>query len=89
MNKEIKVGDEAWIDGYTSIAQNNFGKVVIEEVKDQFDKDTGEKFQVVRIDSAWFDTRDGSCYSNPSSMYYIEFMGDESSEVELDGLNEL
>lgn len=67
------IGDEVYQDGYTSIAQQNFGKVKITGVDYRFDEMTGEKFKIVQINNRdWFDTRDGGCYSNKDSMYFIE-----------------
>ena len=65
------VGDEVWIDGYTSMAQQNFGKRIITGIDYRFDETTGEKYKIIQIDNDWYDSRDGGCYSNKDSMYYI------------------
>lgn len=67
------IGDSVYQDGYTTIAQQNFGKVKITGVDYRFDEITGYRFKIIQIDSGdWFDCRDGGCYSNKESMYYIE-----------------
>ena len=70
---ELKVGDEVYMDGYTSIAQQNAGKEEIKAIDYRFDEITGEKFPIFKINNDWFDGRDGSCYSNKNLMYYIDF----------------
>lgn len=73
MNKDIKIGDTVYRDGYTSMAQNNAGEAKITDIKTKYDEDTGEQFSILQVDGGeWYDSRDGSCYSNKKSMYYIE-----------------
>jgi hypothetical protein len=70
-----KVGDVVWMDSYTSMGQSFLGgynKSIIEEVDYRFDEKTGEKFSIYKVGDEWYDGRCGSCYSNKSSMYYIE-----------------
>jgi hypothetical protein len=70
-NKDV--GDYVHVDGYTSMAQQNFRKTSIIGVDYKFDPDTGDKFKILQIDNGeWFDSRNGGCYSNENSMYYIE-----------------
>lgn len=68
---EKKVGDKVWLDGYTSLAQQNSGMEVITKVEYRFDKMIGEKFPIYFIGSGVFDGRDGGAYDNDRSMYYI------------------
>ena len=74
MKTQVKEkGDLVWIDGYTSFAQQSAqDNVEIEEVDFRFDEATGEKFPVYFVVGNWYDGRNGSCYSNKSSMYYID-----------------
>lgn len=72
--KTYEVGNSVWVDGYTSIAQQNFRKSTIQEVDNVFDSKTGEPFNIYKVDSEWYDGRDGSAYLNEQSMYYIEFI---------------
>ena len=68
-----KVGDLVWLDGYNSFAQQNSQEEFeIEAVESRFDEISGEKFPIYKVNDAWYDGRDGSCYSNKNSMYYIE-----------------
>lgn len=69
-----KVGDKVYIDGYTSMAQQNSGEDTIKKIESRFDEKTGEKFDIYKVSGEWYDSRDGSCYSNKNSMYYIEMM---------------
>ena len=66
------IGDMVYLDGYTSMAQQNSREVVITGVDYRFDTITGENFKIVQVNDGWYDTRDGSNYSNLNSMYYIE-----------------
>jgi hypothetical protein len=75
--QEIKVGDKVYVDGHTSMAQQNAHEAVVEEIKPQFNKDTGNKFFICRVGDDWYKIDDGSCYSNEKSMYYIEFTTEE------------
>ena len=70
----VKVGDKVYIDGYTSMAQQNSGEDTIKKIESRFDEITGEKFDIYKVSGDWYDSRDGSCYSNKNSMYYIEMM---------------
>lgn len=73
MNKELKVGDEVWIDGYTSFAQQNTQEEAeIEKIEYRFDEVTGERFPIYFVRDNWYDSRDGSMYKNDNGMYYIE-----------------
>lgn len=72
MRKDLKIGDSVYIDGYTSMAQNNAGISEIEDVSTRYDELTGEQFTIYKVGDSWFDGRDGSCYSNKNSMYYID-----------------
>ncbi len=68
-----EVGDKVYLDGYTSIAQQNAEIVTINKVDWKFDKNTGEKFPIYHVgDGEWYDGRDGGCYSNKKSMYYLD-----------------
>lgn len=69
-------GDTVYIDGYTSMAQQNSREAIIDDIQTRYDELTGEPFDVVLVDGDWYDARDGSCYSNKNSMYYIE-LGEE------------
>ena len=71
-NKILKVGDKVWFDGYTSMAQQNAGEEVIAEIKIKYDEDSGRPFNIYKVGNAWYDGRDGSCFSNKQSMYYID-----------------
>lgn len=69
-----KVGDKVYVDGYTSMAQQNSGEETIEKIEPRFDEITGEKYEIYKVGGAWYDSRDGYCYSNKNSMYYIEIL---------------
>ena len=78
-NKDV--GDYVHVDGYTSMAQQNFRKTLIIGVDYKFDPDTGDKFKIIQIDNGeWFDSRNGGCYSNENSMYYIEQLFSQVAE---------
>ena len=71
--KDKNIGDVVWQDGYTSMSQQNFGKVTITNIDYRFDEITGYKFKIIQINNGeWYDSRDGGGYSNKESMYYIE-----------------
>lgn len=71
--KDKNVGDTVYLDGYTSMAQQNSGKREITSVEYRYDSISGERFKIIQInDGDWYDTRDGGCYSNQNSMYYVE-----------------
>ena len=69
-----KVGDKVYIDGYTSMAQQNSGEETIKDIDIRYDEVTGEKFDIYKVGGDWYDSRDGGCYSNKNSMYYIEML---------------
>jgi hypothetical protein len=57
-NNELKKGDVVWLDGYTSMAQQNSQEEFeIEEVKYQFDEASGEKFPIYLVSENWYDGR--------------------------------
>jgi len=68
----LQAGDEVYIDGMTSMAQQSARYERIKEVRFKYDEDTGERFPIYKVGGAWYDGRDGSCNSNTDSMYYIE-----------------
>lgn len=71
--KDKNVGDTVYLDGYTSMAQQNAGERKITSVDHRYDSISGERFKIIQISNGeWFDTRDGGCYSNKNSMYYLE-----------------
>ena len=75
--KNIKsVGDEVYLDSYTSMGQSSLAQGVypntIEKVEFRYDEYTGEKFPVYLVLDAWYDGRNGNCYSNKNSIYYLE-----------------
>lgn len=73
--REKIVGDLVWMDGYTSMAQQNSQEEYpIEKIEYKFDKDTGVKFPIYFVNDMWFDGRDGGAYDNEKSMYYIELL---------------
>lgn len=69
----MRIGSKVYIDGYTSMAQQNARESKIEKIETRYDELTGEPFEVYLVDDEWYDSRDGGCYSNKNSMYYIEF----------------
>lgn len=71
-DKLLAIGDKVYIDGYTSMAQQNFSEAEIEDIDWKFDPDTGEKFPIYKVGDAWYYACDGTCYSNKESMYYID-----------------
>jgi hypothetical protein len=71
-----KVGDVVNMDSYTTIGQTALAysnETLIEKVDFRFDEKTGEKYPIYEVSGDWYDGRDGTCYSNKDSMYYIEF----------------
>ena len=60
MRKGLKIGDSVYIDGYTSMAQNNAGISETEDVSTRYDELTGEQFTIYKVGESWFDGRDGS-----------------------------
>lgn len=70
--KKHEIGDEVYLDGYTSFAQQNGGVMKIDNIDSRFDEITGEKFLIYLVGGIWYDSRDGSCYKDEKSMYYIE-----------------
>lgn len=73
MVKNIKnIGDVVYVDGYTTMAQQNAGNEEIEDVKYKFDEDSGERYPIYKVGDEWYDGRTGACHSNKNSMYYID-----------------
>jgi hypothetical protein len=70
----VKIGDKVYVDGYTSMAQQNSGEYTIEDIGIRYDEVTGEKFNIYKVSGDWYDSRDGNCWSNKNSMYYIEIL---------------
>jgi len=68
---EVNIGDKVYIDGYTSMAQQNFGVRDVIDIKYKYDEDTGERYKVIVINAGEFDSRTGESL-NKNSMYYIE-----------------
>jgi hypothetical protein len=68
-----KVGDEVWIDGYTSMAQQSApDKSVIEKIRYKYDVDTGVPYPIYLVAGHWYDSRTGGDCDNKQSMYYME-----------------
>jgi hypothetical protein len=72
-----KIGDKVYVDGYTSMAQQNSREDTIEDIGIRYDEVTGEKFDIYKVSGDWYDSRDGRCYSNKNSMYYIDVIENE------------
>ena len=68
---EVNIGDKVYIDGYTSMAQQNFGVRDVIDIKYKYDEGTGERYKVIVINAGEFDSRTGESL-NKNSMYYIE-----------------
>jgi hypothetical protein len=70
MNK--KIGDEVWIDGFTSMAQQSAQEwCKIKNIRHKFDSDTGKPYPIYLVNDNWYDSRNGQNVDNPKSMYYI------------------
>jgi len=70
---EKNIGDLVWLDGYTSMAQQNSQEEFLIENKEyRYDDVTGKKYPIYFVSGRWFDGRDGSAYNNKKCMYYIE-----------------
>ena len=73
MNSELKIGDKVYRDEYTSIAQGNAGEAEITNRRTVYDEDSGNPYILYEIEGdEWYDSRNGGCWSNKESMYYIE-----------------
>jgi len=72
MGKQLSVGDEVYMECLTSMGQSSTGTYKIEEVQQRYDEYTGEPFLIYRVIDEWYDGRNGNCYSNKKSMYYLE-----------------
>ena len=70
--EDSKVGNLVYKECYTSMGASSTGKTIVEEIDNKWDVNTGEKFVILKVDDEWYDTRNGSCFSNPNSMFYIE-----------------
>ena len=67
-----KVGDTVYVDGYTSMAQQNSGREVIDKITTKYDEETGEPYDVIWINkNHQFDSRSGIAIT-PPTMYYID-----------------
>lgn len=72
---DLEVGDLVWLDGYTSMSQSNSQeKCEIKEIEYRYDELTGLKYTIFYVNGKWWDSRDGGCYDNPESMYFIELI---------------
>jgi hypothetical protein len=71
-NMEKNIGDLVWLDGYTSLAQQNSQEFEIKQKEYRFDEISGEKFPIYFVNDRWFDGRDGGGYNDEKCMYYIE-----------------
>jgi len=69
---EKNIGDLVWLDGYTSLAQQNSQEFEIKQKEYRFDEISGEKFPIYFVNDRWFDGRDGGGYNDEKCMYYIE-----------------
>ena len=63
----IKVGDEIYVDGYTSFCTTGNRKVT--KIKTRYDKKTGEQYRLICVSDHKFDGRNGA--GRGSSMYFI------------------
>lgn len=72
MSVEIKVGDNVFMDGYTTMAQSacayDKGSVV-SKAKIKYNPDNGKPYKLVYAYDQWWNAEDGS--SEKGSMYYI------------------
>lgn len=69
---EKKIGDEVYIDCFSSMGSSSCGDIKITDVVIKYDSDTGEPFNVIITDEDAWDSRTGLNYTNPNYMYYIE-----------------
>lgn len=65
-------GDKVYLDCYTSMGASSAGVREVHDTAFRFDHITGEKFKILKVDSEWYDSRNGGCYQNNGWMYYIE-----------------
>lgn len=68
--ENIKVGDEVYVDCYTSMGQSSTGYRPVTKIKTKYDEDTGEPYNVIHVAGGTYDGRDGSA-TKDSSMFYI------------------
>ncbi len=87
----MKIGDKIYIDGYTSMAQGNARESKIDLIETRYDELTGLPFEIVLVDGEWYDSRDGGCYSNKNSVYYVIFSNENNeatTNLKLDKMND-
>lgn len=70
--EDSKVGNLVYLECYTSLGASSTGKKIVEEIGYRYDVNTGDKFTVLRVNDDWYDSRDGTCFSNLKSMFYLE-----------------
>ena len=71
MKKQYKVGEEVYLECYTSMGSGSNGYEIISDVDHRYDAKTGEKFPVYEVNEKWYDGRSGVCYSHPKFMFGI------------------
>jgi hypothetical protein len=70
--QDKEVGDQVYLDCYTSMGASSAGNIPIIDILYKYDPDTGIKFKVLVSDEGdrW-DSRTGDSYDNSHCMYYI------------------
>ena len=66
----IKVGDEVYVECYTSMGASSEGNQTVTELKTKYDEDTGKPYNVICLGKHKFDGRDGGAMNSPT-MYFI------------------
>jgi hypothetical protein len=66
----IKVGDEVYVDCFTSMGASSAGYTKVTKIETKYDVDTGEPYRVIKAGGRKFDGRDGNM-TKSSGMFYI------------------
>lgn len=66
------VGDEVYLDCYSSMGASSTGRTKVLDVAYKYDADTGARFKILKVHNKWYDTRNGKVYPSSSWMYFIE-----------------
>ena len=67
--KDLNIGDKVWHGGDSSFTRDDIRKIT--KISFKYDENTGEKYKIIHLDNAKFDSRTGNPLTPPWA-YYIQ-----------------
>lgn len=71
MKDNYKIGDEVYLECYSSFGADATGRYPIKGIRTKYDPDTGKPHLEYKVDDNWYNSTDGSAATGPTA-YYLE-----------------